>query len=56
MMRFLLRHIYRLSCSSLHKARSEQKWFPQVSEETVDWSTQSSDLSPVQHLWDEAKR
>ena len=37
----------------VHKARSIQKWFVKISVEELDWSAQSSDLKPIEHLWDE---
>ena len=40
----------------VHKARSIQKWFVEISVEGLDWSAQSPDLNPIKHLWDELER
>jgi hypothetical protein len=34
----------------MHKARSIQKWFVEISVEELDWSAQSPDLKSIDHL------
>ena len=42
--------------ASVHKARSIQKWFVEISVEELDWPAQSPDLNPIKHIWDELER
>jgi hypothetical protein len=35
---------------------SIQKWFVEIGVEELDWSAESPDLNPVEHLWDELER
>ena len=40
----------------MHKARSIQKWFVEISVEELDWPEQITDLIPIKHQWDELER
>ena len=46
---FLLLH----DNSRVHKARSIQKGFVEIGVEELDWSAQSPNLNPIEHLSDE---
>jgi hypothetical protein len=46
---FLFQH----SNAPVHKAKSIQKWFVEIGVEELHCSTQSPDLNPMEHLWDE---
>ena len=48
--------LYQHDNTPVHKARSVQKWFGEISVEELDWPAQSPDHNPIKHLWDELER
>ena len=50
--RFLFQHDY----APVHKARSIQKLFVEISVEELDWPAQSPYLNHIERLWDELER
>jgi hypothetical protein len=42
--------LFQLDNTPVHKARSIQKWFVDIVVEELDWSPQSPDLNPIEHL------
>ena len=41
---------------STHKSRETLSWFKKKKVRLLDWSPNSCDLNPIEHLWSQVKR
>ena len=49
-------YIFQEDNAPIHTARVVRSWKQENDMDSLSWSAQSSDLNPIEYLWDELKR